>query len=185
MTWTPPLPLEVISASDAAAQLGLARAQGARLAETGMLGVLHRTPSGSLFADNEIVARLAARKPRIKKELPPALVLRVGAPTHETGQHQQERWSGFHISMPDRQVCESALRWWPVRDAERLSAQGTMIVVSVATFPAWVGRITGVSSTAGRVAFDAIPDSSPAARAYLSSRLDFPRGPLVDRVNLD
>ena len=184
MTWSPPDPLPVIAASEAATQLGVARAQGARLAATGMLGPLHRTPGGSLFADTPVIERLGQRVPRTKAELPSALVLRLGPPQRE-GDETQDRWFGFHVSMTTQQVQESALRWWPVRDAEELSARRVLIVVSVATFPAWVGRISSTKARSGRVAFAAEPDSGDDAQQYLSSRLNFQRGPLVDRVNLD
>jgi hypothetical protein len=55
--------------------------------------------------------------------------------------HDGRRWMGFHVDHTDAELAETSLRWWR-SDPSRVE-DNELFVVTVATFPVAVYRITG------------------------------------------
>ncbi|WP_345295919.1 hypothetical protein [Luteimicrobium xylanilyticum] len=172
------VPTELVGASTVAQTLDLHVRYGEQVVRAGLVGPGYATGNGRLVT-RQAVEALARRPARGAADLPPALVLRAGPPRW-TGDH----WAGIHSAMPDAAVAECALRWWAVATPSRLT--GHLVVVAVAGFAVWVGRVQGHVRAAGRVGLVAArADHRDAdAEQYYTSRLKLPRGAVTVRVGL-
>src|SRR5699024_9255966 len=134
------------AASTAADILGLTRPATQRLFDAGVLGQT-LTDGQRTFVYQQSVEELAKRPITDVADLPPALVLKVGAPT--TSEGRSIGWN--HLETDTAQRRAPILRWWPV--ANDVDLVGHLLVVTISGIVVDVSRITRVIYD-GRVAFE-------------------------------
>jgi len=169
-------PTELVGARAVASILHLHLRYAEQVVRAGLAGPGYATARGRLVTRAAVDA-LARRQRRDEADLPRALVLRSGPP-----ERVGDRWTGVHTAMPDAAITECALRWWALAEPARLD--GRLVVVAVAGFAVWAGRVTGHARDGRRVALlaDRATPRDAEAEVYYASRLVLPRGAVTVRV---
>jgi hypothetical protein len=144
---TPRIAKSTLSRTVAAARLEIHVAHVDKMIRAGML----RVP-----ITEEAVADLRLNRTLAEAVDGELTVLRTDARTeNDTSKYPDDprRWMGFHVDHTDSELDETSLRWWRSDPARVLDNE--LLVVTVATYPVAVYRVTGVAESIVRVDEDA------------------------------
>lgn len=169
-------PIRVVAASTAANVLEMTRPATQRLLDAGVLGQT-LTDGQRTFAYQQAVQDLAAIPIIDVAGLPPALILKVGAPA--TSEGRRIGWNHLEGDVAKRR--EPILRWWPV--AEDVDLVGHLLVVAVSGVAVDVSRITRVIYD-GRAAFEVEEAHDEDAEVWRGHRTKPIPGGLIHRNHL-
>jgi hypothetical protein len=151
--------IELMAAPAVAAYLGIARPSALQIIRTGLAGPIYSDGQREAV-DARIIEKIKIRPVTELDRLPPAIVVRVGAPQIDLddppGHEWKVRtWFGWHKNAPKADQRAGTSRWWRVRDADRLAQPpGQLFVVTVSGLVVDVTRIKGASQDGSYWAFD-------------------------------
>jgi hypothetical protein len=179
-----PEPVRLVGPPGVMRRLALHRESAIRLMHAGLAGRLY-TDGQREMVELTRVEELGARPLKDLAELPPALLLRVGAPEPDTDPENNRGWKGWYQDAPREEQLAGVTRRWPVSHAEVLIGQ--LLVVSVSGFIVEVGRIESATQYSSDLTWAfVIRDADDAeAAAWRNIRTRQPGGGGVLRHGLD